>query len=138
MGVELFPTPKAPKNRSLAIRLIAKVYQLGMFLFGRSARALKTRDMESSLYGALLERSKVATAIHRSPGHVIDRLLYVRLVAEWLCIAASILHQLVHELYPSTEFSAFVCSPTPRHDNLVTIYPCDASQKCKEFTWVVM
>ena len=49
MVVELAPTPKAPKNRSLAIRLIAKVYQLRMLLFGSSARALKTLDVESSL-----------------------------------------------------------------------------------------
>ena len=49
MGVELAPTPKAPKNRSLAIRLIAKLYQLRMLLFGRSAHALKTLAIESSL-----------------------------------------------------------------------------------------
>ena len=28
MGVELVPTPKAPKNRSLAIRLIAEVLSI--------------------------------------------------------------------------------------------------------------
>ena len=50
MGDKLVPTSKAPKNRSLAIRLIAKFYQLRMLLFGRSARALKTLAMESSLY----------------------------------------------------------------------------------------
>ena len=50
MGVELVSTPKAPKKRSLAIRLTAKVYHLHMLLFGRSACALKTLDMESSLY----------------------------------------------------------------------------------------
>ena len=49
MGVELVPAPKVPKNRSLAIRLIAEFYQLRMLLFGRSARALKTLAMESSL-----------------------------------------------------------------------------------------
>ena len=49
MGVELVPTPKAPKNRSLAIRLIAKFHQLRMPLFGLSARALKTLAVESSL-----------------------------------------------------------------------------------------
>ena len=49
IGVELDPTPKAPKNRSLAIRLIAKVYQLCILLFSRSARALKTLDMENSV-----------------------------------------------------------------------------------------
>ena len=49
MGVELVATPKAPKNRSLAIRLIAECYQLRMLLFVRSARALKTLAMESSL-----------------------------------------------------------------------------------------
>ena len=50
MGAELVPTPKAPKNRSLAIRLISKFYQMCMLLFGRSARALKTLAMEGSLY----------------------------------------------------------------------------------------
>ena len=49
MGVELVPTPKGPKNRSLAIRLIAKFYPLRMLLSGRSARVLKTLAMESSL-----------------------------------------------------------------------------------------
>ena len=49
MGVELVPTPKAPKNRSLAIRLIVKFYQLHMLLFGLNARALRTLAMESSL-----------------------------------------------------------------------------------------
>ena len=49
MGVELVPTPKAPKNWSLAIRLTAKIHQLCMLLFGRSNRALKTLNMESSL-----------------------------------------------------------------------------------------
>ena len=44
MGVKLVPTPKVPKSRSLAIRLIAKVYQLCILLFGRSARALKRLD----------------------------------------------------------------------------------------------
>ena len=47
MGDELVPTPKAPKNRSIASRLIAKVYQLRMLLFGRSARVLRTLAMES-------------------------------------------------------------------------------------------
>ena len=42
MGVELDPTPKAPKNQSLAIRLIAKFHPLDMLLFGRSARTPKT------------------------------------------------------------------------------------------------
>ena len=49
MGVELVPTPQAPKNRSLAIRLIAKFHPLRMLPFGRSARVLKTLAMESSL-----------------------------------------------------------------------------------------
>ena len=57
MGVELVPTLKAPKNRSLAIRLIAKVYQLRMLLFGRGARALKTQDMESSLQSVSLAQA---------------------------------------------------------------------------------
>ena len=57
MGVELVPTPKAPKNWSLAIRLTAKIHQLRMLLFGRSARALKTLDMESSL--KIAERASV-------------------------------------------------------------------------------
>ena len=49
MGVELVPNPKAPKNRSLAIRLIARFHPLRMLLFGRSARVLKMLAMESSL-----------------------------------------------------------------------------------------
>ena len=44
MGVELVPTPKAPEYPSLTIRLIPKIHQLRMLLFGRSARALKTLD----------------------------------------------------------------------------------------------
>ena len=60
MGVELVPTPKAPKNRSLAIRLIAEFYQLCMLLFGRSARALKTLPMESSLNGLILGYMHIA------------------------------------------------------------------------------
>ena len=62
-----------------------------------------------------------ATVIHGSPGHVIDRSLYLRLVAEWLLLRA-FLHRLFHELHASTELSAFVCSPMPTHDNLVIIY----------------
>ena len=46
------------KNRSLAIRLIAKFYQLRMRLFGRSARALKTLAMESSLKEKCFNRSQ--------------------------------------------------------------------------------
>ena len=51
MGVELAPNPTEPKNRSFAIRLSAKCYQLRMLLFGCSVRALKALAMESSLNG---------------------------------------------------------------------------------------
>ena len=57
MEVELVPTPEVPNNRSLAIRLVAKFYQLRMLLFGRSAHALKTLAMESSLNRGCLKRS---------------------------------------------------------------------------------
>ena len=62
MGVELVPTPKAPKNRSLAIRLIVNFYLLRMLIFGRSARVLKTLDMDSSLKGFTRE-SKIPYSI---------------------------------------------------------------------------
>ena len=101
----------------------------------------KTQDVVS----AFISQSKAittnmqstATVIHRSPGHVIDRSLYLRLVAKRPLLRA-FLHRLVCELHASTELSAFVCSPMPTHDNLVIIYPCDAPQKCKEFIQVVM
>ena len=54
MGVELVPTPKRPNIGRLRSDLLLKFYQLRMLLFGRSARALKTLDMESSLNCALM------------------------------------------------------------------------------------
>ena len=88
-------------------------------------------------YGRHIPAPSTATVIHGSPGHVIDRSLYLRLVAKRPLLQA-FLHPLVYELHASTELSAFVCSPMPTHDNLVIIYPCDAPQKCKEFIQVVM
>ena len=75
---------------------------------------------------------ETATVIHPSLGYVIDRSLYLWLVAERQLLRA-FLHRLVRELHVSTELSAFVCSPMPMHDNLVIICPCDAPQKGKEF-----
>ena len=45
-----FLLPTRPKIGRLRSDLLLKFYQLRMLLFGRSARALKTLDMESSLY----------------------------------------------------------------------------------------
>ena len=81
----------------------------------------------------MLIKDFVATVTHGSPGHVIDRSLYLRLVAEWPMLRV-FLHGLVYELHAC----AFVCSPMPTHDNLVIIYPCDAPPKCKEFIQGVM
>ena len=57
MGVELFPTPKAPKNRSLAIRFIAKVSStVHAPIWSQRPRAQKTGYGEQPL--CLAEKRK--------------------------------------------------------------------------------